>query len=413
MRRLFGSDTSGTMSVATALTALPILVGAAGAVDYHRATQRASMIQNALDAAVIAAANAELSGAAKAEVDDLAERIFFANLDRDPQSVAFRMIDRSEVAALFVEASEGKGEEEVAVAAVATTSMPAMINLMPPWQISRRSLASASSGMEACILSLDPAAASAFKVQGSTIAQFEDCIIAANSTSDSAVYRGGSSVLAAECVITSGRTSGLDSASVTTVCDAPLERQSPSRDPLRNVVAPSTAGACQSVPNGKQKTLQPGIYCEQKWSGEISLEPGSYVLRGGSINLGGNGILIGEGVTIFLVEGAHINIGANEIVQLSPPAEGPYAGITLYQPKDNTQAVSLLGTSGSEISGFIYAPGAQVFYAGNSVSTASPSCLRIVGKTIELTGNSQVASNCEDELGGRKMWAGRNALLMQ
>ena len=161
------------------------------------------------------------------------------------------------------------------------------------------------------------------------------------------------------------------------------------------------------MPGGKIKTLSPGTFCNKKLTGDITLQPGTYILRGGSVSLGGNGSLVGLGVTIFLMEGAELSINGNEVVKLTAPTTGPYAGIAIYQEKANTSSITINGTSGSFMSGFVYAPGAHIFYAGNSATTAESSCLRLVGNTIELNGNSDLKSDCTAELGGRSMFAGR------
>ena len=85
----------------------------------------------------------------------------------------------------------------------------------------------------------------------------------------------------------------------------------------------------------------------------------------------------------------------------------PYAGITIYQEKANTAQLTINGGAGSLVTGFVYAPGAHVFYAGNSSMSGSGECIRLVGKTVEMTGNSDVKADCTAELGGRKMYAGR------
>ncbi|TIV92909.1 MAG: pilus assembly protein, partial [Mesorhizobium sp.] len=195
-------------------------------------------------------------------------------------------------------------------------------------------------------------------------------------------------------------------------CGTPLENQYASFDPLANVTPPPY-GLCQSMPNGKTVTLSPGTYCDKTWSGKITLNAGTYILRNVTIKPGGNGTLTGQGVTIFLMENSQIYINANEQVNLSPPTSGPYAGITIFQAHGNTQALTLNGGSGSMVSGFIYAPDAPISYAGNSDMNAQGSCLRLVGKTVEMTGNSAVESDCAAELGNREMYAGRMITLVK
>ena len=113
------------------------------------------------------------------------------------------------------------------------------------------------------------------------------------------------------------------------------------------------------------------------------------------------------------MEDAELSIQANQTIQLSPPTTGPYAGITIYQERSNHMTLTINGTADSVVTGFIYAPGAHVFYAGNSATTATPGCLRMVGNTIELTGNSAMTSNCTGQLGGRTMFAGRYMTLVR
>ena len=153
--------------------------------------------------------------------------------------------------------------------------------------------------------------------------------------------------------------------------------------------------------------------CTQLRPLHVTLDPGIYILRGGQIKLGGNGKLVGAGVTIFLMEGASFTSNANEVIQLSPSQIAPYAGITIFQDRDNTSALKVNGGVGSAVTGFIYAPSADVFYAGNSTMTGAGECIRIVGKTIEMTGNSSVSSDCEAALGGKKMNTGQHIVLVK
>ena len=267
-------------------------------------------------------------------------------------------------------------------------------------------------GQPACVLALDDHASNSVKVQGSTQVTLDGCVIAANSDAIDSVYRGGSAQLKAKCVSAVGRTEGLSNANTKLACGPALEQQYPSLDPLVDVVPPSYT-TCKSVPGGKTKTLSPGTYCNKTLTGDITLNPGTYILRGGQIKLGGGGTLVGHGVTIFLMEGAEFSTNANETVDLSPPTSGDYAGITVYQEKANTLTLTINGTSASKLTGFIYAPGAHVFFAGNSNMSGSGDCVRVIGDTIELTGNSKMAANCETALGGRQMNAGRVILLVK
>jgi hypothetical protein len=75
--------------------------------------------------------------------------------------------------------------------------------------------------------------------------------------------------------------------------------------------------------------------------------------------------------------------------------------------------MDIAGTSGSDISGFIYAPDASITYTGNSDTSAGDGCLRVVGDAVEMNGNSAIKSDCTAELGGRKAYAGRVVTLVK
>ena len=57
----------------------------------------------------------------------------------------------------------------------------------------------------------------------------------------------------------------------------------------------------------------------------------------------------------------------------------------------------------STITGFIYAPDAHITFTGNSAMAGAGECVRVVGDTIEMTGTSNVSTDCEKALGGRTM----------
>ncbi|WP_457935448.1 hypothetical protein [Mesorhizobium sp. 10J20-29] len=82
-------------------------------------------------------------------------------------------------------------------------------------------------------------------------------------------------------------------------------------------------------------------------------------------------------------------------------------------PDKARETIKINGASDSFIKGFVYAPGAHVFYAGNSSTSTQSACLRLVGNTIEMTGNSSLKTDCTAELGGREMYSSRYISLTQ
>ena len=404
MLRQFWKSESGNYALILSIALVPIMAAIAGVVDFASTENKATQLQNSLDAAGIAIAAHYISGMSEDDLRSVGHEFFSTNMDGIVVNASQFEFDNEIPAEFAASASSSGGEDFITVrSGITHQGMIGSLN----WKANRVSVVRIKKGPPACVLALDPHAPASVKIQGSTKVELNGCVIASNSDSSSSVSRGGAASLTTECVNTVGGTYGIGGTSnAKLVCGAPQENQYASFDPLANVVPPNYTG-CEPVPGGKTKTLSPGTYCNKTFSGEVTLLPGVYVLRGGKINLGGNGSLVGAGVTIFLMEDANFSVNGNETVQLSPPTSGPYAGITIYQERSNDNPLTINGASGSQVSGFVYAPGAHVFYAGNSATTGLGGCMRLVGKTIEMTGNSAIRSDCTAELGGRSMYAGR------
>jgi hypothetical protein len=402
----FWHSESGNFAVITGIAIVPLIAAVAGAVDYTIAHNKAGQLQNSLDTSALAIATAYDLGMSEDQLTQLGQDFYDNNMVGVSMSANVFDYD-DELSSDLSAIASSEGDEEFITVRSAITHEGILGAL--DWPVHRRSVVKIKRGAPACVLALDPHAASSVKIQGSTDVGVLGCVIASNSDSDSAVYRGGSAVLSAACISTVGGTSGISSSSNAHLdCPAPLENQYPSFNPLAKVMPPSySCPGGESVPGGKKKTLEAGTYCNKTLSGEITLEPGTYVLAGGRVNLGGNGYLKGAGVTIFLMGDAEFSVNGNEVVQLTPPSSGDYAGTTIYQEKSNDNTITINGTSDSYVSGFVYAPGGHVFYAGNSATSTQSECLRIVGNTVEMTGNSDIKSDCTAELGGREMFAGR------
>lgn len=405
MFRQFLVSDEGNFAVVFAVAMVPVLGAVAGVADYVSVSNKAAKLQDSLDAAALTIATEYYSGMSQGELEEIGLRYFQNNVDP-----TYTGPDEFDYDHAFNAEAIKQGQEDY-ILVRSTITHDGLIGSID-WTAERESLVRIEPGQPACVLALDPEASPAIKLQGSAHIDMKGCRLAANSEADDSITRLGAARLVAECVHTSGGTNGLEPSSrVELECAAPLENQYPTQDPLADLDPPDY-GACTSMPKTKEKTLSPGTYCDETFSGDITLEPGEYLLRGGRVNLGGNGSLVGAGVTLFLMEDAEFGVNGNEVVRLSPPESGDYAGIAIYQQRGNTSGLRINGGSDSEISGFLYAPSAHVFYAGNA-TVATEKCLRIVGNTIELIGNSDVSIDCRGVFGDRAMNAGRSMIIVQ
>jgi Flp pilus assembly protein TadG len=407
MLRKFCKSEQGNYTVITAIALVPIMMAVAGAVDFATTSRDAASLQNALDASAIAVGSQYYSGMSETDLQNLGDRVFEGNLQLMDVQDAPVAVQTDTVGNLSVSASGAGSTHYITVSS--SIKHPGFI-VATNWGASRQAVVRVSAGQEACVLALDPSASRAMQFQGSTTVNMGSCVVASNSVAADSLYRGGNAQLSALCAVSAGGAAGLDS-NTTLQCSQPLTHQYPFFDPLRGV-APPAYGNCTSVPSGKTITLTQGTFCNQNLNGNVSLSAGVYVFKGGQLNFNGNGSLVGKGVTIFLTQGATMTVNGNAITDLSPPTSGPYAGITIYQARDDTAALNVNGTSGSNLTGYIYAPAAPITYTGNA-SVTNQNCIRIIGDTVTMTGNSYVKSNCLADLGNRLMYVGRTIALVQ
>lgn len=403
----FWKSQDGNFAVMVAIASLPVMAAVGGAIDVANTYAKASRLQSALDASAVALGANYSPGMTAADLNEEGKNVFAANYFGE-NIKGTDILASGALSNLKVEIDPADDTMSVSSA----IASPSFLRSFPDWKVSRSASVRVMPGQPACMMALNPSASAAIRLQGNTQVSLNGCVVAANSKATDSISRGGSATLKAECALTAGKTSGLSGSFAKLACGAPLEGQAVSHDPLRNVTPPTDGCSSKKpVPKGNPKTFTPGVYCNENLDGNITLTPGVYVLRNIQIKLTG-GILVGHGVTIFLLDGSSLTMNGNHTIDLSPPTSGPYAGITIFQGRDNAQELKINGSSTSKISGFVYAPNAHIFFAGNS-SSGSSDCVRLVGDTIEMTGTSTIQTDCKAQLGGRTMNVGRYLALVK
>ena len=76
-----------------------------------------------------------------------------------------------------------------------------------------------------------------------------------------------------------------------------------------------------------------------------------------------------------------ITLSGNGSYKLSPPSTGTYAGIVIFQTRDNSKAMTISGNA-SGMTGTVYAPAAQLAESGNAQLNAA-----IIVDTMTVSGN--------------------------
>ena len=186
-------------------------------------------------------------------------------------------------------------------------------------------------------------------------------------------------------------------------------------DPLASIAVPAMPGAPQApsgtatlsngilATNSGTSTIYPGTYTSIDISGSanVTMSPGIYYLEGGASAPGGNSLIIngatvtGSGVLIYNGEtgGATNNpnsvgqilIQSNAVVQLTPMTSGTWQGISIFQDRNASTAMTLQGGGNTNIAGMIYAPGSNVTISGATNSVPGTS---FITNTLTIIGGS-------------------------
>jgi Flp pilus assembly protein TadG len=278
-------------------------------------------------------------------------------------------------------------------------------------QIGARAVARANAGT-GCVLSLDPTASVDISASGTPQVVLNGCSMYDNSNSPTALTDSGSATISALSVSVVG---GISGASHITTTNGIFTGAAPVADPYANVaVPPYSPSPCTDSFTARASgpsTMSPGVYCggvNFNAGAVVNMEPGLYVIDGGSFSVNGGATITGNGVTLLFTShtgtdfpnvtingGAHVSLNAAADATTGPSGLSAMQGMVMYMDRRAPvgTAVRLNGGSAQNFSGAIYLPTANVTFTGGSVSNSS--CLQLIADTISFGGNANFALNCD------------------
>ncbi len=282
---------------------------------------------------------------------------------------------------------------------VSATQPPLLSRLFHPsdYVIDGRAVA-AFGGGPGCVMALDPTAQKALYAGGNATVSMPDCNLVSDSSASNAIDVAGSPSVTVNGACGNGGISAnadlvdnWNAAGSGCVLPDPYSLSVPSKcDPAGTI-------ACTSQTNSGGATLQPGTYSGLKINNNqvVSLNPGVYIINGGSLNFNGGSVVTGSGVTFVLTNGANFKWNGTSTVNVSAPTSGSFSGVVVYSDDATTSdSLTINGTSTTYFGGAIVAPGEGVSFSGTGVSGSAHNCTQIIGDTVSFSGNTTVDSDC-------------------
>jgi Flp pilus assembly protein TadG len=405
----FRRDADASIAPIAALTLIPILTAAGGAVDYSRANNFRTNMQAALDAALIAGAKD-----GSTSWTQLANNVFAANLKAKMGTVSTPS---------FTKESDVVFKANVSGTVPTTILGIVRISAIP---VKATATATAADSDNSCILTLDhgqPTSHISLSLNGAPVINLSGCSIRSNTALDCNGHDGQ---------VTWGIASG-----TAADCGKPKSYQPP---------VPDIWAGLASLITQKCGTSRPGVI----WTPGMPLNAGGGVIKVsdteyhicGDLTLSGTGTFAPGNDTLIVIENGSLNIddkasatitktaivmtgnnsypsavnfpngnGKSAKLALSPPlgASNPWQGVALFQDPKLTNTDNKWGP-GADFSadGLVYLPNSNVVTDGNTTSN-NAKCSKFVMNSFVTNGSvnldfDQTVASCAAI--GLKQWGG-------
>lgn len=386
----FAHDKKGTTAIVFALTALPVIGILGLAIDFARATSVNSRLQAALDAAVLAASDADAADQA-----GIAQRYFNANFQGGGAVRAGTI--RTEFSV------NGSGHLVGSASAEISTSLAQLLQFnsitvaadaeakpnseLTTTETNTVTETVVTAGGYPCIHVMDQSGARTLKLQNNTNLDARTCEIHVRTNSgDSILTENESNVKWKRIKVkgAGGTTWGL----LDTIMSAPNRIQynedvvgDPYNRAVDDVSSALSAGNCSNSNTDKtytSTTVSPGTYCGTTTFNGVTFQPGLYIIKkkgngDGLLNL--SGVLNGSaGVSFWFADNnSRLNTyAATAGTVLNAPTSGTSRGLLFFESSNRGQnyTVTMADMTNHRWNGVVYLPSANLVMNNWSSSVA-------------------------------------------
>ncbi len=288
----------------------------------------------------------------------------------------------------------------VTVAQPVSTSLLSIVGFNA-FNLSGRAVGAVQSGVSsASLLALDPTKCGSMALSGNGTITAENGGIQVNSNCPTALTgTGNSSVdVVSSSINDVGGYSLSGNASFSPV---PITGAPSLADPLGSLSPPDGTGLTNqgsfSCSSNTVTSINPGIYSSISASANcsVTMQPGVYVLKGGGLSISGGASVTGHGVFLYNAGSSFpsaggsfgaVSLSGNGTFSLTPQTSGPYAGLLIFQSRDNASTLSVTGNGAvTGVQGTVYGALAPVSISGNGTMPA-----QFIVDSVSISGNGSL-----------------------
>jgi hypothetical protein len=379
--RKYRKNTDGNMALFAGLALFTLMAGVAGGTDLIVWQAQKAKLQDAADTAALAGAVKLGKGGNKIEKYVHNEAFAFSKEANDTTLDGFES---------NVVIDQDAETVEVGLSVEVPRMFSSLFMDTNP-SVHAKSVAKVVHGQTSCFYVLDPVSTGAFSTTGSAILNANACRIEVHSTSASAITNSGGATVTADEICIAGGYTGIG------YTPPPNTNCSVSADPFVGLVIPA-AGLCDytNLMINIDTALTPGTYCggiKVSSSAVVTMAPGSYIMKDGSIKISGSASIVGDDLTIVLDTNSSIDISGTGQFITTPPTSGSLEGYSIVQSPTMPlgQISKITGEGQFEFPGIIYMPRMDLEIAGRATgNTYTPSYAAIVTYQLKLAGTGEL-----------------------
>lgn len=363
------------MIAALAMPAL--LIAALGAIELALAIRTRAALQNYVDAAALAGAQAYAIDRSPATVErSRIQADKAADAVRPSWTVATSA--QSDATKGAVTVSQEAGRDSLFGTLVSSTGLKLRVTATATTLLQKSPL---------CVLGMQQKGGSVVKLSSSAAVTAGGCLVQSNTDIDVA----GSPGLRAGAVRSVGGARG-------SIAPAPVTDAPAITDPFASlgVVIPAGCSDTDFSVSGTT-TLNPGVHCGKiKINGndKLVLNPGEHYFVDTLIDVAGKGQIVGTDVVLIFKGKFDIGFKGQAFLSLEGRRSGPLAGFVLITDRSFSNALELSTDSARKLLGTIYLPAAElrVSGTGNKIADQSPWTV-VVANRLRVEGSAELVIN--------------------